>query len=326
MPTTPIVDSHFSGRMQLVAHYAVPLEEGKLQIRHAIQSAVLSGQMVTRIFPRLFPLLDGTRTLEQIESQMEGLLTREQLLRIALFLKSKDLLREVEPPPPELAAEAYANESAARYFSRHGSRYSALLALKRACIGIINDGPVVPGLVAELAHLGVPRISIFGSAKIDSLEMQQTHHYRAGAECSAQSRQDFLRHEILRGNKRTDIRVIEQPGNKTEDWEALIRDLDMLVVTLQGPILFHPWLEHVNAAALALGIPWTSVALLDGEAVHIGPTIRPGVTACYKCFELRLKSNLVFYEENERFEQHIHKRGTASTSGSCLRWRRSSRA
>ncbi len=42
-----------------------------------------------------------------------------------------------------------------------------------------------------------------------------------------------------------------------------------------------------NEAALAAGVPWTG-AFLDGFEASIGPTVLPGQTACWRCYDLRV--------------------------------------
>ena len=62
----------------------------------------------------------------------------------------------------------------------------------------------------------------------------------------------------------------------------------------------------VNAAALEAGVPWLKAAV-DGFEVQLGPTVMPGETACYTCYELRTKANWSYYEENLAFEEYLAK-------------------
>jgi bacteriocin biosynthesis cyclodehydratase domain-containing protein len=228
-----------------------------------------------QIFPKLLPLLDGSRTAPDVASEMGAILPRGKLLQLIELLKQKGLVREIEAVPAGLeSGDLLLHESMARYLGRRGSRYAALAALKRAHIGVVNGGPVLPALVPLLAKLGVRRMTLIGSDKAGSVPGLQ-------------------------------INQIEASSGEIEDWDETIRGMSMVVVLKEGPILFYPWLEKLNAAALSAGIPWTSIALLDGDTVHLGPTIRPNVTACYKCFELRLKSNLAFLNVNESFESYV---------------------
>lgn len=46
-----------------------------------------------------------------------------------------------------------------------------------------------------------------------------------------------------------------------------------------------------NRVALELGVPWTHAAI-DGPFLFAGPTIVPGSSPCYECFETRVTMNL----------------------------------
>jgi bacteriocin biosynthesis cyclodehydratase domain-containing protein len=45
--------------------------------------------------------------------------------------------------------------------------------------------------------------------------------------------------------------------------------------------------------------------MLDGRELHIGPTVVPGSTACYRCYELRYKSNIPVLEAYLAFESKV---------------------
>jgi bacteriocin biosynthesis cyclodehydratase domain-containing protein len=291
-------------RFALVEHYRVPLEDGRLLIRNSSQSAILHGRLVQEVLPRLLPLLDGVRTIDEIAARLEGLLTLPQLKQVVDFIVSKGLVREVEAIPEQLdGAELAAYESLSRFLGRQGSRYAALAALRRAHVVMIGAGPVVPALAAALAHVGVRRLTVVAPEELDTLEVQQSKYYEAAD--AGRARSETLRDRVLNAVPGVRLNVVATRPQDVAHWEEVIHDTSMLVVLLQGPVLFHPWLEKLNAAALSQRVPWTSVALLDGNAVHVGPTIRPGVTACYKCFEQRFKSNLVYIDAENAFEAYF---------------------
>jgi len=291
-------------RLALVEHYRVPLDNGRLLIRNCSQSAILRGRLVRDILPRLLPLVDGVRTIDEIAAQLDGLLTLPQLRQVLEFLERKGLLKEVEEIPEQLSAgDLAAYESLSRFLGREGSRYGTLTALKKANVALVGAGPVVPALTAALSHLGVRRITAVAPEELGGLEVQQSRYY--GIADAGRSRSGVLRERILGAGPEVQFNLTDTLPQDVADWEEVMRDTTMLVVLLQGPVLFHPWLEKLNAAALSLKVPWTSVALLDGNGVHIGPTIRPGVTACYKCFEQRFKSNLVCIDAENAFESYI---------------------
>jgi bacteriocin biosynthesis cyclodehydratase domain-containing protein len=58
----------------------------------------------------------------------------------------------------------------------------------------------------------------------------------------------------------------------------------VLLVSPDGPDLRR--LEEINSSSLKSGIVWVPV-LPFGDAIVVGPLIRPGFSACFRCFELR---------------------------------------
>ena len=59
---------------------------------------------------------------------------------------------------------------------------------------------------------------------------------------------------------------------------------DLVLVCADGPSV--GLLETANQAAFQTRVCWLPVFVL-GEEVIVGPRIRPGVSACFRCFELR---------------------------------------
>lgn len=291
-------------RIGLVEHYAVPSEDGRLFVKSASQVGVLSGRMVRDVLPKLFPLLDGSRRFEDIAELMSGTLAVEQLARVLDFLSQKGIVREIEEPPADLSSrdlEFY--ESMARYFGQRGSRYATLSSLRTAHIGIVNTGPIAPALASSLAHFGVPKITVVGTSAIGALEVQQSRYYRSAD--MNRCRTSVWRERVLAERPHLNLKVADTSVEDVSDWEEMLRDLSMAVILLRGPVLFYPWLDKLNEAAFSLRVPWTTVALLDRDLTQVGPTIRPGVTACYKCFETRLKSNLGPLGNDEMLENYF---------------------
>jgi bacteriocin biosynthesis cyclodehydratase domain-containing protein len=112
------------------------------------------------------------------------------------------------------------------------------------------------------------------------------------------------------------VRVVRADETlSVERWRDVLADLTFAVVCLEGPAVFFPWLDAFNAAAIQAGLSWTRIAALHGDEVQVGPTIRPGVTACYKCFEARFRSNLPHPESYSALEQHLWRPGAANAPG-----------
>jgi hypothetical protein len=271
-----------SSRLGLVEHYAVPCEDGRLFLKSATNSGLMSGRMVGDVFPKLFPLLDGSKRFEDIAEHMSGIVNREQLSAVLDFLVRKGFVKEIEETPRHLLnGDLKRYESVMRYFSQYGSRYATVSCLREATIGIINASPIAPALASALAHLGIPRITLFSSSKVEAPEVQQSRYYQPQDEDL--DRISVWQQRITAERPELDLKVISADVNDVAKWQELLKGLSTFVVLLPGPLLFYPWLDRINEAAFGLRIPWTTVALLDGDSAQVGPTIRPGVTACL-CF------------------------------------------
>ncbi len=305
-PTAQILSEGVNYRprlLQFVETYTVPLPNGGIHLKNPSQAAEIRGRVVRDVIPTLLPLLDGTRTLEQIQTELAATAPAQSIAQIVSTLERKGLIREVEPIPPELESEDLSQfETVARFFGTTGSRYATLAALRKAHIGIVNSGPVAPLLISALAKFGVDRITLIAPDTVDPLEAQQCRVL--GASDSGRRWADVLDTTIPQ-RSRTKLATVGKRPEEIVDWTTELDGMTMVVALVQGPILFYPWLERLNQAAVSRGISWTSVALLDGDVVHVGPTIRPRVTACYKCYELRYKSHLPYVDTHEAFAAHV---------------------
>ncbi|MEU5437990.1 TOMM precursor leader peptide-binding protein [Streptomyces sp. NPDC020719] len=59
-----------------------------------------------------------------------------------------------------------------------------------------------------------------------------------------------------------------------------------------------------NRLAMELGIPWTHVAI-DGPFLLVGPTVVPGSSPCYECFETRVAMNLRESDSYVRYKRAL---------------------
>lgn len=67
-----------------------------------------------------------------------------------------------------------------------------------------------------------------------------------------------------------------------------------------NPVRFH----SLNRIAVHLRFPWLHAAI-DGPFLLIGPTVVPGRTACYRCFETRVAMNMRETASYQRFKEAI---------------------
>ncbi len=208
-------------RLGLVEHYAVPCEDGRLFLKTAMTSGLMSGRLVTDLFPRLFPLLDGSNRFEDIAVRMSGSFERRQLSAALDFLFQKGLVREIEEPPEQLSNDDLKrHESMVRYFSRYGSRYTTLVALKKPNVAIIDPGPFPPALASALVPLGVSQITLIASPEVQPLEVQQSRYYHPRDEnCN---RISVWRERITAARPELNLNVISTKVSEVSNWRNFL--------------------------------------------------------------------------------------------------------
>lgn len=173
--------------------------------------------------------------------------------------------------------------------------------LAAARVHILQGGPILPALVDALAGEDVAAVHLIGDTPITDLDVQQNRHYRRADLGRRPS--EVLRERVVAGTRTQLTASTDVPSNKL-GWQDHLAGATFAIAIVPGPVLFTPWLEQVNEAAQDLGLAWISAALLDGKELHVGPTIGPGQTACYRCYEMRYKSNLTHFEAYSQFEAY----------------------
>jgi bacteriocin biosynthesis cyclodehydratase domain-containing protein len=185
--------------------------------------------------------------------------------------------------------------------------------LRDVSIVIAHGGSLLPGLVSALVSAGARRLKLVGERPVSALDAQQSHVYlRTDV---GRSVRDALEERLSLSAREVQLTADPATPSTAAEWKAQLAGANHALVLIEGPILFYPWLDAFNEAALETGLSWTSAALLDGREPHIGPTIVPGETACYKCYELRYKSNVTHLESQVQFETFIQQTGQSKDFG-----------
>lgn len=167
---------------------------------------------------------------------------------------------------------------------------------------LVNPGPLLEPLAAALAARGHRRFVVVGDRPLDLRDVEASVLLRAehvGVPAS----------EAL--SRTLGVAAAGAPlPDDARGWSALARGARFAVALVDtGPVLFHPWLEALNQAALATGRAWMVVSAHEGRELHVGPLFVPGETACHRCYELRTKSNVTALDEYLALEAHVRANG-----------------
>lgn len=100
---------------------------------------------------------------------------------------------------------------------------------------------------------------------------------------------------LVDSDDRSELSEIVLTGDSIE---SAVREASFVVACSDRPHrdLFH----QVNEIAIESETPWTAGQLLGRNGI-VGPTVFPGETACYACFERRLLSNVQSVKECEKY-------------------------
>jgi bacteriocin biosynthesis cyclodehydratase domain-containing protein len=137
----------------LLAPWFRLVEDGdRLLLEHGQSVVVLEGAAVARLLPHLLPLLDGTRTVDQLVDRL-GEAVREAILQGLETLAAHGLL--AEGPPAADGARATAHAFAAAY----GLAPSPVAArLEGAVVGVVGESAAASDIARLLIAAGVGRV------------------------------------------------------------------------------------------------------------------------------------------------------------------------
>ncbi|WUI00699.1 TOMM precursor leader peptide-binding protein [Spirillospora sp. NBC_00431] len=124
---------------------------------------VFRGGDATDLLPRLLPLLDGTRSHDEIRAELG--LSAARLTAVLDTLERDGLLDDAVPAPASLAtAHVRTYLSRTAHVHGYGGSRARLEELARAAVHIVGDAAPAAGIGNDLRDCGVGRITI-GSAR-----------------------------------------------------------------------------------------------------------------------------------------------------------------
>jgi bacteriocin biosynthesis cyclodehydratase domain-containing protein len=189
------------------------------------------------------------------------------------------------------ASVADVQDVCARLLSARAAELSPSSAIDHYVATLMADG--------ELAPLTARTALVLGDGEIAA----QTHeHLAASAEAATVARftDDALWQRLCRENlagREGDALHGERLLEEFAKFEGafLIAALDVV-----NPIL----LRNLNRIALGLNVPWVHAAS-DGPFLVVGPTVIPGRSPCYECFERRVALNMRESEAYIRYKRAL---------------------
>jgi adenylyltransferase/sulfurtransferase len=277
-----------SPRLRIPSSYYVysdpPNKAGEetLHFVSAQRRVKLRGRSFREFVQRVVPLLDGTRPLDAVKSEVADLFKPEDLDECLALLASNGLLEDVarwELSEPE-RARLMPQLNLLQMLTPEPWRVQARLG--RATVAVVGLSGTGATVAQSMAAAGVGQLRCIDGGPVAPADLSSCGVYVESS--LGQPRGEALRDRL--GVLAPDSKVAAL-GEALESDEAVARAVagsNFVVNCLdEGDI---STVYKLNRACLALKIPWTSAAS-DGLEVLAGPTVFPGETACYLCYRMR---------------------------------------
>ena len=130
-------------------------DEGRVLVEHGGTVVTLEGAAAQALLPRLLPLLDGTRTVDELGTAL-GPTIAPAIENALLLLAENQLLVDGPSAPPDGMAASAATYAAA--LTRATTQADAAHALDDARVSVVGSGATADELLRQLAETGLRRV------------------------------------------------------------------------------------------------------------------------------------------------------------------------
>lgn len=264
----------------------------------------LSGAGLTGFCERVVPLLDGTRTIEEICASVGDAVPADAIRECLRLLDEHGLLEDGadEALPAGVRARLEPQLNFLREFGYDVAAAQDRLA--RATVTLFGLGGAAAAAALGLAAAGVGTLRCVDDQAVSAADAYLAPAAYAGA-TPGTPRVAALGERLRALNP--EARVEGHAGTPASDEAvlALIEGSDTVVGCLDPGLVNLTY--KLNRACLQAGIPWTSGTLSALEGI-VGPTVRPRETACYLCYKMRAVACAEDPEDAFAYEQFLDRR------------------
>ncbi len=291
-------------KLNLTAFHLVPGDDCFL-IKGGKGVVKVSGKKLALMAERVFPLLNGTKSAAEVEELLKLEQSVESTRNLLSNLDQYGLLEYISSPPDSIPDGTVNRYSSLRraLAANGGCGWEAIGELKQAHVALISCNAICEALIFNLCCLGVGKITLFGAEFVSQQDVPKSPFIKE--EDVGSTWVDAIKKYYPLARLDTSISWGGELPNHAEDWKEKLSEVSLAVVCQMGPSFFTESLRQLNVAACETGLSWTTVALIENIGVTIGPSIVGSDTPCYRCFELRFKSNIERLDLFEAVERHM---------------------
>jgi len=291
-------------RPLLPSHYAVwfePPDESGDEVLHIVSSQralKLKGFAFREFYERVVPLLDGSRSLGQIQESTADAFDGEDLEACLRLLESQGVIVEGENGDADARLTPQLN-----LFRELAPGVDVQPRLAAATVALVGLGGAGPAVVGALAAAGIGALRCIDPHPIAAADVY--HAPFLGLDAVGASRAE--RAAALARGAATDVDAAAStaPLESVDDLRAAIAGADYVVCCLdpgEANLAFK-----LNRACLADGVPWIACALAGAEVV-VGPAVEPGQSPCYLCYRMRVVACAGNPDDAFAYERYLDRR------------------
>jgi thiazole/oxazole-forming peptide maturase SagC family component len=294
------------------AYYVIPMGEDKIQLRSGQRIIVFNGRHIGELLPMIVSKLDGYHTTKEVLSSFPGV--KEKAVETVLNrLLEKRLLEDADEKPAfEISPEEVERyDHQITFFSHyHENKYELQGRLKNAHVAVAGLGSIGSRIAASLARSGVGKLTLIDNQEVTKEDSfiggLYTGEHIGNPRCEVAEKicAEISPHAVCHG--------IAESISGVDRMKSAVNNCTFVVAASDVPqVALFEW---VNKACIEREIPWISCSL-NGEEALIGPTVIPHETACFTCYELRMKANVPRYDEYSAFENYVKTTPQAVSQG-----------
>lgn len=290
----------------LPSHYSIwvdPPDEAGDEVLHIVserRSLKLKGHSFREFRKNVIPLLDGSHTLEEIQSATQNIFRPEDLSECLGLLGDQGIIVEAEgtatPAVDRLLPQLNFFHDVAPGANLHNR-------LMNATVAVIGLGGAGAAAALSLGAAGIGAVRCIDSSPMSAADLYFSPWLASGHPGS--SRASTVAKLLNAAAPEVKVLVYEQPLESEEQIRAAIHGTDIVVCCLdasQSNLIFK-----LNRVCLADNIQWISCSL-GGAEIIVGPAVQPGHSPCYLCFRMRAVACAGNPEEAFAYEKYLDRR------------------
>jgi molybdopterin/thiamine biosynthesis adenylyltransferase len=272
-------------------------------------------------FAELIKLLDGNRSVAELQQQLTPVLRPDEALDALWQLHSGGFLEDARQPlPPSLTSNDLARDAVNLNFFRTAvppgvSCYAPQAALKQTRVLLLGLGGIGSNVCMALAELGIGYILAvdFDTVELSNLNRQVLY----STEVVGERKVDAAHRRIRSFNPDIEFESVHRQLSSVEDVRDVILQAspDYVFCLADKP---NGYIDFwVNAACVASGIPYSAggVSGFFGNAY----TVLPGVGPCYQCrVDGEIAASPELNEPLAYMRQHNMSARTAALGPACM--------